>query len=138
MAPKAEPRKRCYDRTLQPQYKESEVNCSDKVLKGCELLKFSLSKNSGRVSVHSADGSPLCVNFDIEDTIEEKTAENLLQQRAKRTKVQCLLVIPKSEVSFNHQAIEEGMKCVTETIHLCPFPKFLYNSFLSLFALNSC
>lgn len=110
---KAEKRKLYYDLSSETQHDEIEVISSDKLLKSSELnLAFSLSKNSGRISVHNADGSPLCVNFDIEDIIEETTSEQLLQQAAKRTKGLSQFSNTKLDVNFNHESVEKGTKGV--------------------------
>ena len=51
-----------------------------------ELLKFSVSQNSGRVYLHEArQGSSLHVNFDVTQILTEESANELDQSQVTRT-----------------------------------------------------
>ena len=47
-------------------------------------LAFSISKNTGRITVHIAGGSSTLVNFDVQDVVTEKTLNCLLDAQVKR------------------------------------------------------
>jgi hypothetical protein len=52
---------------------------------GLPLLKFSVSKNSGRFAIHSAEtAKPFLVNFDVQDVISKDTADVLMEAQVKR------------------------------------------------------
>jgi len=47
-------------------------------------LAFSISKNTGRITVHVAGGSSTLVNFDVQDVVTDKTLNCLLDAQVKR------------------------------------------------------
>ena len=50
-----------------------------------ELLSFSVSKNSGRVTIHTKKtGESLMINFDIEQLLTDKCSSEFLEMRTKR------------------------------------------------------
>ena len=79
------------------------------VIKTQEMLTFSVSKNTGRITLHyKEDGSSSLINFDVHDVITEKTADALADAQTTRANMAAASV----PLQFNQKAIEEGMSNV--------------------------
>lgn len=72
------------------------------------ILNFVVSKNSGRVSVHSAQtGDSFHYNFDIDLLITEVTADLLLSAEVKRSSSKAFGVAEK-DIKFREDAVKRG------------------------------
>lgn len=71
------------------------------------LISFSVSQNSGRIAVHDAtSGESLSTSFDVEEVVNEKTSEEMMLRRLKRSgAVQPLSL---SEIRFEESEVEKG------------------------------
>lgn len=79
------------------------------VIKTQEMLTFSVSKNSGRITLHyKEDGSSSHINFDVHDVLTEKTADAIADAQTTRANVTAASV----PLQFNQKGIEEGMSNV--------------------------
>ena len=66
------------------------------------VLEFSVSKHSGRVTVHFAkSGASSLVNFAVEDVVTSKTADHLLDARIKKASVES----QRFSIDFDRQCI---------------------------------
>ena len=82
------------------------------------LFRFSVSKNSGRITIHFAiSGKSTCVNFELEQVLSEDTTERLMEAQTQRhsTSHGCGLV-----VRFDRQGIQNGMFAFGD-YYLCVF-----------------
>lgn len=94
----------CSDKNLAvPQHKHpSEIFQS-----GCrDMLTFSVSKNSGRITLHYQDsGLSSLVNFDVNDVFSEDTVDRLSSAHGQRANADSSKPIP---IAFNQTAVKEG------------------------------
>lgn len=71
------------------------------------VLKFVVSKNSGRVSIHCAkSGNSFHFNFDIDQLITEETADKLLNAQVKRSSN--TFGVSEKDVNFREDAVTQG------------------------------
>lgn len=71
------------------------------------VLKFVVSKNSGRVSIHCAkSGNSFHFNFDIDQLITEETADKLLNAQVKRSSNTSRIC--EKDVNFREDAVTQG------------------------------
>lgn len=71
------------------------------------VLKFVVSKNSGRVSIHCAkSGNSFHFNFDIDQLITEETADKLLNAQVKRSSN--AFGVSEKDVNFREDAVAQG------------------------------
>ena len=83
----------------------SQESLTNKAIKTQEVLVFSVSKNSGRITVHyKDDGSSSLTNFDVHDVLSENTVDALSDAQTTRADV-----LPSSiPIQFNSKAVEKG------------------------------
>ena len=89
----------------------SARSSSKTVSKGVKsaILAFSVSKNSGRISVQDATSfRPFCVNFDISQVVSSETADKLLDAKIRRGAVSSKG--PNFLVEFDDNAVNRGKK----------------------------
>uniref|UniRef100_A0A6U3UVT8 HNH domain-containing protein n=1 Tax=Ditylum brightwellii TaxID=49249 RepID=A0A6U3UVT8_9STRA len=97
----------CASSSLTPRNVDGEKKESNQP----SCVSFSISKNSGRVSIHLAEtGEPLCVNFDIDHVVEDTTSEYFLEQKVKRLSKKTHQLNGKSftpPVNFHNTAVKQ-------------------------------
>jgi hypothetical protein len=74
------------------------------------LLNFVVSKNSGRVSLYSANtGQPLHFNFDIDQLLTAETADSLMNAQVKRSSSQARESgVLEKDVKFRDDSVQQG------------------------------
>jgi hypothetical protein len=87
--------------------------CNDlrgkKKVKPLPFLSFSVSENSGRVSVHYAEeGDSANVNFSVEDVVSKQSAERLLETKVKRSSKRGSDSPLMTNIDFDQHALGQG------------------------------
>ena len=83
--------------------------------KSSSLLSFSVSRNSGRITLHyAATGKSTLTNFELEQIMSEECSDSLMHAQISRKSASSkTLGIP---IEFNHDAIDRGKQWGEETI----------------------
>ena len=69
-------------------------NKSDLETKSTPLLSFSVSKNSGRITIHFSDtGESSLTNFDLDQIVTAETSDRLMEARLSRSQ-NAILSVP--------------------------------------------
>ena len=86
------------------------------------MLTFSVSKNSGRITLHyKEDGSSSLINFDVHDVLTEETVDALADAQTTRVNA----IATSVNLQFNQEAIQGGA-CHN---HFCVLCSTVYFSF---------
>jgi hypothetical protein len=92
-----------------PTGKRSIVTPHSKISQLEPILTFSVSKNSGRITIHYAtDGKSSHVNFDLEQVVSEETADRLLDTKVHSRSASKVAAVA---VDFDEDAIGRGKAC---------------------------
>ena len=109
------PRKKRKVNHRQPQSKtvstiDSPVlNKDESKAKSTTLLSFSVSKNSGRITVHFSDsGESSLTNFQVENIMTKETVDLLMEARLSRN----YNAIPSIKLAYNQSALSKGKKSI--------------------------
>jgi hypothetical protein len=92
-----------------PTGKRSIITPHSKISQLEPILTFSVSKNSGRITIHYAtDGKSSHVNFDLEQVVSEETADMLLDTKVNSRSSSKVATVA---VDFDEDAIGRGKAC---------------------------
>jgi hypothetical protein len=92
-----------------PTGKRSIVTPHSKISQLEPILTFSVSKNSGRITIHYAtDGKSSHVNFDLEQVVSEETADRLLDTKVNSRSASKVAAVA---ADFDENSIGRGKTC---------------------------
>jgi hypothetical protein len=85
---------------------QSQIVCEDGTKsKATRLLSFSVSKNSGRITIHYGDdGESSLINFNVEEIVTKETVDRLLEARLSRNHNTASSI----KLIYNQSALSKG------------------------------
>eukprot|EP00956_Cyclotella_meneghiniana_P011054 scaffold15468_cov87-Cyclotella_meneghiniana.AAC.5 len=76
------------------------------------ILSFSVSRNSGRIALHQADGQSLHVNFDISQVLTEKCANHIEEAALLRSLPGKQKTAPLQRIEFDNRGVVQVIKSI--------------------------